>query len=326
MNLPLNCWYLAAWEKELPRGEHLARTIAEQPLLLMCDEEGNMAALLDRCPYRFALLSKGRFSECNKEVACGYHGLKFNSKGECLENPHGPITEKMCLKTFPVCHRYRGVWVWLGDPSKADPSLISDDLGDVEKYPETAQASGVLEVKANFQLLSDNILDLSHGDYLHPETVGGGSATRAKQSLEQDEKEIRVSWFCEKEKPLPLLASAFEENQLVDFNINVRWTPPSTMWLNFKNYPTGNPEGKGQDNLAFHIMTPVDSKTSLYFYWIGRGQDQDNKELNEIYHQTGIQVCSGLMAPDTLIRDNTSQRLRCHHEAKTHVQTVPQRV
>jgi len=36
--------------------------------------------------------------------------------------------------------------------------------------------------------------------------------------------------------------------------------------------------------------------------------------------------CSGLMTPDTLIRDNSRQQLRCHDESETYVQTVPQRV
>jgi len=32
--------------------------------------------------------------------------------------------------------------------------------------------------------------------------------------------------------------------------------------------------------------------------------------------------CSGLIAPDTLIRDNIYQRLRCHNESETNIQTI----
>ena len=32
--------------------------------------------------------------------------------------------------------------------------------------------------------------------------------------------------------------------------------------------------------------------------------------------------CSGLIAPDTLIRDNYYQLLRCHNESETNIQTV----
>ena len=37
-------------------------------------------------------------------------------------------------------------------------------------------------------------------------------------------------------------------------------------------------------------------------------------------------VCSGPMEPDTLMRDNNRQPLRCEYESKTQLQTVPERV
>ena len=55
-----------------------------------------------------------------------------------------------------------------------------------------------------------------------------------------------------------------------------------------------------------------------------------NKEINnvnedEVLRDLGLLSfikCSGLIAPDTLIRDNNYQRLRCHNESETNVQTI----
>jgi len=34
------------------------------------------------------------------------------------------------------------------------------------------------------------------------------------------------------------------------------------------------------------------------------------------------ELCSGLIAPDTLIRDNTNRLLRCQNESETSIQAV----
>jgi hypothetical protein len=45
--------------------------------------------------------------------------------------------------------------------------------------------------------------------------------------------------------------------------------------------------------------------------------------LIKVIHYVRIWLlCSGLMGPDTLIRDNIDQLLRCRNEAKTNEQTV----
>src|SRR5690606_29137180 len=37
-------------------------------------------------------------------------------------------------------------------------------------------------------------------------------------------------------------------------------------------------------------------------------------------------LCSGLIPPDTLMRDNTRQPLRCHYDSETQLQTIPERI
>ena len=69
-----NAWYMTGWADEIG-DTGLARRIAGQPLFLYRRADGTIAALLDRCPHRFAPLSKGRRD--GDVVVCGYHGLGF---------------------------------------------------------------------------------------------------------------------------------------------------------------------------------------------------------------------------------------------------------
>jgi phenylpropionate dioxygenase-like ring-hydroxylating dioxygenase large terminal subunit len=55
-----------------------------EPILVMRTNRGYVA-LEDRCVHRLAPLSKGRRE--GDDVRCGYHGLKFNSCGVCIEAP-----------------------------------------------------------------------------------------------------------------------------------------------------------------------------------------------------------------------------------------------
>jgi nitrite reductase/ring-hydroxylating ferredoxin subunit len=83
-----NAWYVAAWSDDLADGQLLARTILKEPIVLYRKSDGNVAALEDRCPHRFAPLHMGKIVEGDR-VQCPYHGLEFDPTGACVLNPHG---------------------------------------------------------------------------------------------------------------------------------------------------------------------------------------------------------------------------------------------
>lgn len=83
-NFPKNCWYMAGWSDELADGL-LSRRIADRPTVLYRLSDGTVAALLDRCPHRFAPLSLGERD--GDALVCPYHGLTFDAGGTCIRNP-----------------------------------------------------------------------------------------------------------------------------------------------------------------------------------------------------------------------------------------------
>ena len=83
-----NAWYVAAWCEDLGDGGVLGRTILNEPVVLFRQGNGEVAALDDRCPHRFAPLSLGHVLDGNR-IQCPYHGLEFNGAGACVLNPHG---------------------------------------------------------------------------------------------------------------------------------------------------------------------------------------------------------------------------------------------
>ena len=159
-----NIWYMAAWDDEIPAGRLFHRTVLEKPILFFRDGQGTVRAIGDRCPHRFAPLHLGTL--VGDAVQCKYHGLQFGGEGKCVHNPHGPIPSAAKVPAYPIVERYGAVWIWPGDPALADPATLpAFPVLDPEKF---AAGHGYLKPKANYELESDNIMDLSHIEFLHP--------------------------------------------------------------------------------------------------------------------------------------------------------------
>ena len=103
-----------------------------------------------------------------------YHGLLFDTTGRCVEIPsQNFIPPAARVRAFPVVERFKWVWVWMGDPDKADESLIPDThYNDDAGWRGTP---GYMHYDANYLLITDNLLDFSHLSYVHETTLGGSA-------------------------------------------------------------------------------------------------------------------------------------------------------
>ena len=122
-----DCWYVIAWDNEVSDDKLFSRTVLGEPILVYRTEAGALVALEDRCCHRHAPLSAGRREgDC---VRCGYHGLKFDAAGRCVEVPGlDSVPPKARVKTYPVVLQNKWVFVWMGAPERADPALLPDNF------------------------------------------------------------------------------------------------------------------------------------------------------------------------------------------------------
>lgn len=272
-------WYMAGWATELAATGRLARTIADVPMLFVRAENGDVAALRDECPHRFAPLSMGKVS--GGIVECGYHGISFDLQGKCVANPHGPCVSALQVERFAAKLAHQAIWVWLGDPDQADLASIPR-LDFIERALPTAATHGHEPIAADCLLCTDNILDLSHADYLHPASLGGGATTRAQSRVIPEGETVRIEWLAEGDVAPPALAGALEHpEEPVDVRISVDWQPPGVMVLHFGAAPAGRPESEGVGTVNVHVMTPEKQGRTHYFYWNSRNFRQEDAEFNE---------------------------------------------
>jgi vanillate O-demethylase monooxygenase subunit len=128
MSFVKNLWYVAAWSHELNHEKPIGRTIIREPIALYRRTDGSVVAVEDRCAHRHAPLSMGRIE--GDDLRCMYHGMLYGSNGVCKAIPGTTIKPpNTSIRTFPAAEQSSWIWVWMGDPAKADSTQIPQAVG-----------------------------------------------------------------------------------------------------------------------------------------------------------------------------------------------------
>ena len=260
-------WYVAAWSDDLADGQLLGRTILKQPIVFYRKSDGKVAALQDRCPHRFAPLHMGKVIHGDR-VQCPYHGLEFDASGACVHNPHGSrnIPSRARVRSYPVIEKHKAIWIWMGE-RPADASKVPDFsmLDNVPQLHSTKRDR--ITIRANYELIIDNLLDLSHTSYLHEGILGNQETVESEIAVEQEGDDVIVSRHAHDATAPGLFAILMPSTPgRVDKFTRMRWMPPSNLRLvTGICWPKAIPES-GTGYHAIHMLTPETDRTTHYFF------------------------------------------------------------
>ena len=280
----MNAWYVAALSTEVGPEALFHRRILGQNVLLYRRQGGSPVALRDRCPHRFVPLHLGkREGDC---VVCPYHALRFDPSGACTHNPHGDgkIPKAAQVRSYELQERWGFIWIWMGD-EPADPAQLPDytplDLGHSNALGYT-----YMHLKANFELIMDNVMDLSHIDHVHGEiiTTRGQLSPKVPQ-VDERNNSIVARWQWEQTPPVLIFADFLPKpkDEARHF-FEITWTAPANIQLS-----VGATQGDGPLNLEntvgqydLHTATPETADTTHYFFATRRNHNVDDVEFNRI--------------------------------------------
>ena len=263
-----NAWYVAAWDDEVG-GQPLARTLLNEPVVLYRGGDGEPIALEDRCCHRHLPLHLGKVE--GDFIQCGYHGLTFDRHGQCVSVPgQTAVPPGTSVRSYPVVERDRWIWIWMGDPSRADAALIPDFHWLVD--PAWGSKGTVFHVDCHYQLVMDNLLDPSHIAFVHADTIGNAPVVdKVKVKTERDGDIIRVTRWTLDAPPAPTYAEAGKFTDNID-----RWQiteaiPPCFIRHDSGGAPAGSGVTEGDRSRAigfynFDAITP-ETETSCHFFW-----------------------------------------------------------
>lgn len=288
-----NCWYCAGWDYALSQGKGalLARRIAGESLVLYRKLDGGIVAMEDRCPHRQAALSLGRKE--GDQLRCLYHGMKFGPDGRCTEIPgQERIPQNASVRVFPVVEKNNWIWVWMGEPAKADPGLICVAIGPDD--PHWNLKTSQVRVNTNYRLEIANLADLSHTAWLHEQTFGGTAAystSRAEHTVTPRGMDT-VIWL--RKVPAPAFARhLLPPEARFDLRLHFRMTVPCNFILHFQVFaPPGEAAESasgGQlvlETCSCQAVTPRDADAVDYYYSIGPSRTTDSPGLSELLRET----------------------------------------
>ena len=266
-----HCWYVAAWDHELIDGKLLPRTILEKPVLIYRGDSGKVVALDNRCCHRGAKLSNGRRE--GDDIRCMYHGLKFDPGGKCIQIPgQDNIPKNLGVRSYPIVERQHLIWIWMGDPAKADPSKILDFnyLSD----PGWRGKPDYMHYQANYLLIVDNLSDFAHLAFVHAKTLGGSEEYAFKSkpvAIERLDDGFRVErWHMNAPCP-PFHKKVVRGVLFVDRRNIGRMHVPGIFFLESLFGPAGRGLEKGnlEDAKQYRncqFFTP-ETQRSTHFFW-----------------------------------------------------------
>jgi vanillate O-demethylase monooxygenase subunit len=174
--------------------------------------------------------------------------------------------------------RHSILWIWMGDRA---PDLAK--IPDFHEYDESVPPLHIgrrdyLHLRANYELIVDNLLDLSHTPYLHPGILGNDEMKAADNWFSQDGDTVTTGRRNEN-VPVPGMYDPLfrGDGGNVDKWNAMTWFPASTLKLDSGVCPVGGTREQGTGITAAHLLTPETERTTHYLFsssrWNVRTQD-----------------------------------------------------
>ena len=181
----------------------------------------------------------------------------------------------------------------MGDPEMADEALIPDFHWNDD--PGWDVIRGLVPIKGHYQLLVDNLLELSHLAYVHQSTIGNEEVAQASIECERTEQSVRIVRQMRDIPPPPLWALTRNITTNIDRWHVIDFTPPANVVIETGGAApgTGGFEGdrsKGYVHMILTPITPETEKSSHLFWSIARNHNLDDKEYSKRYFKQVAQT------------------------------------
>lgn len=259
-----NAWYVAGLASEIGRSL-LARTLLGSRVVLYRTQAGAPVALEDRCAHRSFPLSKSRLE--GDRIACGYHGMTYDSSGKCVLIPTLPgAAPNVRIRAYPIVERGPLAWIWMGDPALADEAAIPAFpwLAD----PLWRTVSGSFHMRSNYVAMHENLLDQTHFTFLHAGTVGTPEWAAAPLEVFQDGDVVRLRRELKRSAPPGIYAQPMGiEGRLCDRLSEASFVGPAghVAFATISNVEPRADRECYHVNIV-HVFTP-ETQNTLHYWW-----------------------------------------------------------
>ena len=174
-----NGWVFVATSDEVVEpGDFVAVDLGGQPVIVLRNQDGELAALSNMCAHRGTLLVEG--SGNTKRFQCPYHAWTYRDDGSLLSVPHASRDDvnrdQHCLPQFR-CEEWQGL-VFVSMNSEVES--LEERFAHLDKIAQEAKLGELHhwtserdteEWNANWKLVVSNAMESYHLFKVHPETL-----------------------------------------------------------------------------------------------------------------------------------------------------------
>ena len=280
-----NCWYVLDWAADVKRTLK-NRMVLNQDLVYFRAKGGEVVVLQNRCGHRCFPLHRSTLNKKNDTIQCGYHGLTYGTDGTCVKIPSALDLDPSYVKiqAYPVIEKGPMVWVWPGDPAKADPKLVPDYDWIMEDG--WGYGDGFYHVKGNYLQIHENLMDITHFQYLHGAALGTAKHAEAKIKVTVKGNTVD-NYRVNRGEGVPGLhlkatglGDAIIERHAHSTFVTPGFHDAKGMFIDPKGTNKGRKEYRPQ---ILHFITPETQYTSLYWWCFARDFSPTNKKYDQMY-------------------------------------------
>jgi vanillate O-demethylase monooxygenase subunit len=174
------------------------------------------------------------------------------------------------VPSYPILEQDGAVWIWMGDPAAATSSRVP--RFPRHSSPDWHWRGEHFGYSANYGLLYDNLLDLTHVGYIHPNTIGGNEEEHSNAEMEVQRGDgfaKGVRWMRDVDPPAAYQAlrpftGRIDRCQVMRFQ-------PGLVTISIIAHDAGRLADDedamdGYESHGFHAITPQ-SETRCHYFW-----------------------------------------------------------
>lgn len=283
-----NAWYIAAWDRDLAKAPVAVRILGED-IVLYRKSDGSASALEDACPHRKLPLSLGRIQ--GDYIECGYHGLTFDCAGRCVKVPGMDIIPKGArVRSYPLEMRYGLLWIWMGEPARANPAEIHD-IPHWDDPTWGVNQGEAIDMACNYLHITDNLLDPSHVSWVHQTSFGNASFQETLVDTQVADNGVTVSRWMRDVEPAPFYVPFLKFKGRCDRKQQYEVRFPSHAFIKaiFTPAGTGGDDQPPHPDVfimdSYNFMTPIDEHNTRYYWFQMRnfapGDDAVSRQFSD---------------------------------------------
>jgi vanillate O-demethylase monooxygenase subunit len=171
----------------------------------------------------------------------------------------------------------------LQDRCPEDPALIPD-YGVLDENSGYKTSRGKIMIDANYELIAENLLDLSHAPFLHNGLLGSPEMVASLPVVREEGTMLHVDrWMANVSVPSLFDMLFRRDGQNVDAWQNMTWHPPGCFMLDAGVQALGESRENRGWMYGVHILTPETANTTHYHFAAARppGSPEVDLETNK---------------------------------------------